>query len=1367
MPQDLHATAEGAAHFHALRHASDLINRTIAEDSCATEICDISLKCAWATGRTCLPLCGFEASTDGVHMVDIVGTKNGRVFLAGRDGHLHELVYQPEGWLRNRCYLINWTRGPLAPFIPAFLKLHREDQLVSVTVDDASQTLYTLSESSVINAYRLSGAGPATHSALGAMLAADQGLSLAVSCSHLVKAALQQAPADLLLDASMMRVVSLKPIKASESSRVRLVAVTAIGARVYLDQNLSILSVRMPPRETAATGGFGLGGPALAANAAASGPARVHTVCLHNGVTLMASTQSDDVDMLTMFAPDQRGSGPRAAGGAGTSAYVEQLARLPVSGKIWALDESPAATSDFGAIPDSAISELVSQYYQAPREFLCLTSAGIHELVKLRPIDLLRRLLIASGLNITGALLQFFKSFTRDEACCMCLALICSETPSGSNETLVAAARQALFHFGSTQQFTAQEVVQQPAGLEFGRLVVTPEAAFSGVHNAVVMYASRLVRSLWRVPLASLASSNTDLTAESGPIRLSQLSARLGTLLQFIRTIRVPDAPSESQSLAAVQAFLGETLQAIDFLLFLIDNYSYLTSADVMKELVGSTQTVGFESGGLGITLEALMTTGSGRQVGRLLMSAILRTQIEAGASVDALLLTLRDRAPAFFDADDATLHRADGLLRRARDAPTLQERLRLLAEATAHFTSVAATLSVATLTRISSELCQQHAHMAALALALRCAALVPVGPELAAALLAASAGNPAGGAPVTASASATSSSMAGGVSSALIGPGASEQVPPARMGFYRLAFSVLRDAQLLFQQKQEANTGASAAGGSALSGSTSAAAVGALLEETFAAAFASADPIFHALLYSELLHSRSPGDLARLLDARTPFVEGFLRAAVELDLSQGLPEDALTTMSRALAFAPAGGPAPGGPAGADIDQSRHRNLLWRYHIRHGQFLVAAHELYRLASTDSDPTLDLDSRIAYLSRAAACVRSKTSAPSAGDLIQQLDDALEVANAQRQLLLEVWRLASSPEGVSSSGARPGASAAAGAARGHNPDLVLASLDRLSGLSGLLTLEEMFNEIAVPLKLYEMVLILLKLSGTSSPSMVDQTWTYLLLLHRGTPLPALAERLVVLGRQLFPSDRVLPVPLLVAKLERFLLERPDAAASSVAAFSMEPSPLVPAGLPRTWPVEVLLRVGVPSSALFAAYYHLLVETTTASQWAAALSGATSGTKTAGGAPASASTGGIPAPVNVAPASTAPALHGLSPTELHTRALLQLAASLLHVVDHWRQPRLAALAAGADPAAGAGAGLPADGRVAAAELPFNVARADQALVAVLTQLSRFTATPRPENALIEQAQGLVTSLRQFQAQILVGTAPGANRGRASTRD
>ena len=66
-----------------------------------------------------------------VEMVDVAGTNDGRIFMAGsQDGHMYELHYQEkEGWFGKRVQLINHSVGGVQSFFPRLSSARAEGLL--------------------------------------------------------------------------------------------------------------------------------------------------------------------------------------------------------------------------------------------------------------------------------------------------------------------------------------------------------------------------------------------------------------------------------------------------------------------------------------------------------------------------------------------------------------------------------------------------------------------------------------------------------------------------------------------------------------------------------------------------------------------------------------------------------------------------------------------------------------------------------------------------------------------------------------------------------------------------------------------------------------------------------------------------------------------------------------------------------------------------------------------------------------------------------------------------------------------------------------------------------------------------------------
>ncbi|KLT44819.1 nucleoporin-domain-containing protein [Cutaneotrichosporon oleaginosum] len=204
-------------------------------------------------------------------------------------------------------------------------------------------------------------------------------------------------------------------------------------------------------------------------------------------------------------------------------------------------------------------------------------------------------------------------------------------------------------------------------------------------------------------------------------------------------------------------------------------------------------------------------------------------------------------------------------------------------------------------------------------------------------------------------------------------------------------------------------------------------------------------------------------GRADQLLDFETPFIESYLRA---------------TTSN-----------VPG-----------RRDLLWKYYARREEYLPAAKALADMASRPSD--MSLQDRVYYLAQALTNAKSAASLGAEDvEFTTGLQERLDVAHVQ----LEVVR----------------------AVEGH-PDMTPSEkADYLVSLNAdLLSLDDLYQNFARPLRLYEPILLILRTADTRVEDVVKAVWTELLK----SPHPA--EVTTDLCRKFYPSegappDLVLPI------------------------------------------------------------------------------------------------------------------------------------------------------------------------------------------------------------------------------------------------
>ena len=95
----------------------------------------------------------YSCPTDATIMNDITSTPEGRIFLAGADEALYELVYaQSDTWHSKRCKKVRHSQN-LSSLLPSVLRLKGSDALKQVVVDAKRGILYTRSEQGVVVVY--------------------------------------------------------------------------------------------------------------------------------------------------------------------------------------------------------------------------------------------------------------------------------------------------------------------------------------------------------------------------------------------------------------------------------------------------------------------------------------------------------------------------------------------------------------------------------------------------------------------------------------------------------------------------------------------------------------------------------------------------------------------------------------------------------------------------------------------------------------------------------------------------------------------------------------------------------------------------------------------------------------------------------------------------------------------------------------------------------------------------------------------------------------------------------------------------------------------------------------------------------------
>ncbi|CAN8073688.1 unnamed protein product [Agarophyton chilense] len=479
----------------------------------------------------------ISISTDNVMMLKIVATPEGRIFMAGADGALHEFVYdsRPNSSLldlisgrptKRARKLTHGSSKIVNMFLPSAFKAFfaRSDGIVDLAID--GNALYTLSQSGVIAVYDI---------------------SIGANCVATVNAKQEAKSVIFSVPSNDREFVSIHAVPSVASNSIHLILVTSFGERIYfsvcdpssrLDRSVSHSKIKPTTLRYISFR------PSPDKNIKTTRPC-VHMAWCENGTAVLADLREKDSDRLITIFPD---AGLTAAGLSGpnvrpgtmkTSEVVFEVSlgspeefgtynptenvETPVTTGRGGYDgfgsrqKVPKRTfSIAGLAPGSSPGP--SGNHEAPNMFWVLTSSAMHLYERIQPIDRLREILSAGGGSHTdiGA---FFARHGAVEACSVCLEI------SITSPKLSSTAAKVYYNYGSelqhekSQKGNDERFVQQGEGRErfqytpnsfmrdssasrgfdIGRPSIhsTPLPRFSGAHDGLTWYLAKILHPIW------------------------------------------------------------------------------------------------------------------------------------------------------------------------------------------------------------------------------------------------------------------------------------------------------------------------------------------------------------------------------------------------------------------------------------------------------------------------------------------------------------------------------------------------------------------------------------------------------------------------------------------------------------------------------------------------------------------------------------------------------------------------------------------------------------------------------------------------------------------------------------------------------
>ncbi|KAK4532652.1 hypothetical protein CCYA_CCYA13G3509 [Cyanidiococcus yangmingshanensis] len=491
---------------------------------------------------TLLPT-GLSVTTDGIVMLKMVSSgRDGRIFMAGRDGCLHELVYGTQSWYRTtpKARRLNRSRTLMMSLLPGFVRrlVHADDPLIDIALDDSRSQLYTLSQRGMVSAYRLERSSSNSTSAsslrlLGSVDAANEIRRRMVT--------------------NQVGTLSVHAVHCRYSRRVHLVVVSTAGERLFYTTSSALLPkspasaadmrstlARQPSFLSMVTSDHGdclrlvgYRGPIVSSLRstiylafwsqgqllAADSHEQLLAVCVDPPPLEHIPRQDRDGSLLlaTSNAAESSASSMTSTGSSRNA--LETISSLTVGGKTYAFAEAPPLydvgwhTTDSPALESDGL--LPRTRTEASRGYICLTQASVVLLAPVRPLDALRQLL--SGGNQDAALLDFFHRYGAAQACSWCLelALQAEQSPSDSSGLLESAFRACLAFGGEPLLLSSSTMVERSTNFADAR----PPSESAEHSNTNRQPRTELATSTWHTTADGFSVGSASLP--EAPLRYS------------------------------------------------------------------------------------------------------------------------------------------------------------------------------------------------------------------------------------------------------------------------------------------------------------------------------------------------------------------------------------------------------------------------------------------------------------------------------------------------------------------------------------------------------------------------------------------------------------------------------------------------------------------------------------------------------------------------------------------------------------------------------------------------------------------------------------------------------------------------------
>ena len=676
----------------------------------------------------------------GLSIDHVVASKSGRIFMVGDvTDDIYEFQYQQdEGWFRGRTTRVCLTKTQFA-FMPENVKAvsqyfgprPRKVRVKQLVVDDRRGLLYALTNESAIRFYTMK-----DHE-----LARAQEVTLKYLLNHTGNFFNK---ATELLQSPRAEITSLSAIPFAEAERSSVMATMNTGVRLYLSVSrgygyaadaanpptiFQVLHIRFPPKDPNASAG-------------GASPSQQVSVYANPGDSVEISSKLlTFTDKGVRFPPgyfmaflrDQSGS-PGGKCRIFCSApdpaklknkddttqlsqrFVEYGQFIDLPGTFFQVMDTNTSGM-YGAIerPIGYGNELATQFDAPSAEIAIVTSSAIQTIRRRRLVDVFAGILrygSSDNEGREGDVKRFVNLYGRVETAAAALAVACgqgldvgsdSRLTSITDPEVMEGARRAFIEQGGKPDFNTNAIPDNSASQID---LVRP----SSRHGGIVLYISRLVRSIWRARVIredAVPGQATTLSSTVALDKLRTVQREMNKLQEFLetnksfvqglndhqalgRTASRQDEianQGEHRAMHSVRELIARIIEGISFVIVLFDN----NVNDILGALGDDSRQRARE-----LTFEWLFVSSAGRELAKELVKAIVNRNIASGSNVDTVAEQLRRRCGSFCSADDVIVFKAQEQVKRASEAGAQSETGRvLLNESQRLFQRVAGSLNM------------------------------------------------------------------------------------------------------------------------------------------------------------------------------------------------------------------------------------------------------------------------------------------------------------------------------------------------------------------------------------------------------------------------------------------------------------------------------------------------------------------------------------------------------------------------------------------------------------------------------------------------------------------------------------------------